>query len=155
MAEQRAILAAACAALLLGCGPAPAPDSPAGDAASPPPPAPAGPVALTTDRDSYRPGDVMTLTLTNRDSAQYYFNPCPRTLEREVGNAWEPVDEGQRMCTMEAWILDPNGTRTAPAELPGSLQPGRHRVTISLSREGQTPPAQAVQAVSPPFAVVR
>ncbi len=150
------IVSAAVAALLLACTPTPSPDPGGADRVSPPPaPSAQSPVTLTTDRTSYQPGEAVTLTLSNRGTTQYYFNPCPRRLERESGNARELVDEGQRMCTMEAWLLDPNGTRTASTELPTSLEPGRYRITISLTAEGQTPPADAIQAVSPPFAVAR
>jgi hypothetical protein len=143
-------------ATALACAPAPTPGPGGADTAGvPPAPSAQGPVALTLDRSSYKPGEVVALTLTNSGADQYYFNPCPRTLEREAGGSWTTVDEGQRMCTMEAWILDPNGSRAATTELPGSLEPGRHRMVISLTREGQTPPAQAVQAISAPFDVDR
>ena len=121
-------------------------------ACTPAPSAPE-PVALTLDRGSYAAGDEVTLTLSNSGAGQYYFNPCPRILEREEAAAWTPVDEGQRMCTMEAWILDPNGTRTATTELPGSLAAGRYRIVVSLTAEGQALPAEAVRAVSAPFSV--
>jgi hypothetical protein len=112
-----------------------------------------GPVALTLDRSSYAPGDVVTLTLTNSSADRFFFNPCPRAIEREEGGGWAPVDEGQRMCTMEAWILDANGSRTAPTELPASLRPGRYRIAVSLTVEGREPPGAAVRAVSAPFSV--
>ena len=95
----------------------------------------------------------MNLTLTNSGGGQYYFNPCPRSVERESNGSWAVVDEGQRMCTMEAWILEPNGTRTAPTELPASLAPGRYRIVVALTREGEAAPAEAVRAVSAPFTV--
>ena len=142
-----AVLAAA-----IACSPTPAPDGgPDSSAAAPVPPAPA-PVALTLDRDSYAPGDPVTLTLTNSGSGQYYFNPCQRSIERESNGTWALVDE-QRMCTMEAWILEPNGTRTAPTELPASVAPGRYRIVVALTREGEAAPAEAVRAVSAPFTV--
>jgi len=146
-----AILAAA-----IACAPAPSPDAGSPDSAGgTPAPSAQGPVALTLDRASYAAGGEVTLTLTNSGAGQYYFNPCPRIVEREEAGAWTPVDEGQRMCTMEAWILDPNGTRTATTELPDSLAAGRYRIVISLTAEGQAPPAEAVRAVSAPFSVGR
>ena len=146
-----------CLALLaaaVACAPSPSPDAGGADsAASTPAPTPQGPVSLTLDRGSYAAGDEVTLTLTNSGAGQYYFNPCPRILEREEAGAWTPVDEGQRMCTMEAWILDPNGTRTATTELPDSLAAGRYRIVVSLTAEGQVPSGEAVRAVSAPFSV--
>lgn len=134
-------------AAALACAPAPSPDAGGADSIG------TAPVALALDRGSYAPGEAVTLALTNSGAGQYYFNPCPRTVERESGGSWTPVDEGQRMCTMEAWILDANGTRTAQTELPASLTAGRYRIAISLTREGEAPPPNAVRAVSAPFEV--
>ena len=143
-----ALLAAA-----IACTPSPSPAGGPADSAAVSGPPEQGPVSLTLDRTSYAAGDAVTLTLRNSGAGQYYFNPCPRIIEREENGAWTPVDEGQRMCTMEAWILDPNGTRTATTELPDSLAAGRYRVVVSLTAEGQAPSAEAVRAVSAPFSV--
>jgi hypothetical protein len=58
------------------------------------------------------------------------------------------------MCTMEAWMLDPHGTRSGPTELPASLAPGRYRVVVrmSMERPGDAA-ASAVNAVSDPIMV--
>lgn len=122
-------------------------------ACTPAPTAAPGPVALTLDRSTFGLGDAVTLTLTNSGAGKYFFNPCPRIIERESGGTWTPVDEGPRMCTMEAWILDANGTRTAQTELTDSITPGRYRMVIVLSQEGQEPPAEGIRAVSEPFSV--
>ena len=143
-------------ASMIACSPSPSPEAGGADSgASAPAPSAQGPVSLTLDRGAYAAGDEVTLTLTNSGAGQYYFNPCPRIVEREDNGGWTPVDEGQRMCTMEAWILDPNGTRTATTELPDSLAAGRYRIVLSLTAEGQAPPAEAVRAVSAPFSVGR
>ena len=139
-------------ASMIACSPSPSPDAGGADAGAGAP-APSGPVSLTLDRGAYAAGDEVTLTLTNSGTGQYYFNPCPRIVEREENGGWVPVDEGQRMCTMEAWILDPNGARTATTKLPDSLAAGRYRIVVSLTAEGQAPPAEAVRAVSAPFSV--
>lgn len=141
------------AAAVISCTPSPSPDAGADSTAGAPAPSPQGPVSLALDRGSYAAGDEVTLTLTNSGAGQYYFNPCPRIVEREEAGAWTAVDEGQRMCTMEAWILDPNGTRTATTELPDSLAAGRYRIVVSLTAEGQVPSGEAVRAVSAPFSV--
>ena len=152
--QMKPILIAVLAAVV-AC--TPAPPANAGDAdsagAAPAPAQPQGPVALTLDRSSYGLGGAVTLTLTNSGAGQYYFNPCPRIIERESGGTWTPVDEGPRMCTMEAWILDANGTRTAQTELTDSITPGRYRMVIALTQEGQEPPAEGIRAVSEPFSV--
>jgi hypothetical protein len=110
-------------------------------------------VILRTDKTRYRAGEKMTLTLENRSGASYTFNPCTRSIERESGGAWSKVAEEGRMCTMEAWILDPRGTRSGPTELPSSLAPGRFRVVVLLTREQPGGSGSSVSAVSDSFTV--
>jgi hypothetical protein len=74
-------------------------------------------------------------------------------IEREANGAWTKVGDEGRMCTMEAWLLEPNATSTAKTELPNPLPPGRYRIVVALTPEGQTPPATAVQATSPPITI--
>jgi len=110
-------------------------------------------VVLRTDKAQYRSGEQMTLTFENRSAKSYAFNPCARSLERENGGSWGAVPDEGRMCTMEAWILDPHGTRSGPTELPASLAPGRYRVVVRMSVEGPSGVASAVSAVSDPISV--
>jgi len=110
-------------------------------------------VTLATDQSRYRPGARVSLTLVIRTDATYAFNPCGRLVEREVDGAWRPVEEPGRICTMAAWLLEPRATRTATTELPAALDAGRYRLLVALTREGSTPPAERLQAVSAPFAV--
>lgn len=110
-------------------------------------------VVLRTDKTQYRAGEKVTLTFENRSAASYAFNPCARTLEREDGSAWTAIPEEGRMCTMEAWILDPRATRTGPTELPASLTAGRYRVLVRMTVEGGATPAPAVTAISDPITV--
>lgn len=111
-------------------------------------------VVLRTDKTQYRAGEAITLTFENRSASSYAFNPCTRGIEREENGSWAPVPEPDRMCTMEAWILDPRGTRTGPTELPTPLAPGRYRVVVRMTKEqpggGQ---ASAILAVSEPITV--
>ncbi|MGH7720337.1 MAG: hypothetical protein ACREON_16020, partial [Gemmatimonadaceae bacterium] len=67
------------------------------------------------------------------------------------GGAWSAVDESQRICTMEAWILEPNATRTAETELPSSLRAGRYRLVIAFTVEGAS--GGRVRAASAPIQV--
>ena len=113
-------------------------------------------VTLRTDKSQYRAGEQMTLTLENASASSYSFNPCTRTIEREAGSSWTAVPDEGRMCTMQAWILDPHGTRSGPTELPASLTPGRYRVVIRLTPEPPSPASgasTAVNAISEPISV--
>ena len=124
------------------------------DTASGPSDAASGPVQLRVDRSEYAPGAAMTLTVVNTSADTFAFNPCTRQIERESGAGWTRIEEG-RICTMEAWILEPRATRSGDTELPASLQPGRYRATLSLSRQGQAPAGENELAVSSPFSVTR
>ena len=110
-------------------------------------------VVLRTDKARYRSGEQMTLTFENRSASSYSFNPCARSLERENGGSWSAVPEQGRICTMEAWILEPHGSRSGPTELPASLAPGRYRVVVRMSMERADGVASAVSAVSDPISV--
>jgi len=105
-------------------------------------------VVLRTDKTQYRAGEKVTLTFENRSAASYTFNPCSRTLEREEGSAWVAFQEEGRMCTMEAWILDPHATRAGPTELPASITPGRYRIVVRMTVEGGAAPVSAVAAIT-------
>jgi len=147
------LLAAACVRK-----PAPAGDS----AASPPPAASPAPSAdthadsssaieLRTDRTAYRAGDSATLTIVNHTKQEWTFNPCTRTLERETGTTWQVIPEG-RMCTMEAWILGPGQTRTAPTSFGGTLDAGRYRLVIGFASAG-APAKSSLRATSAPVKI--
>ena len=110
-------------------------------------------VVLRTDKTAYRSGERMTLTFENRSASSYAFNPCQRSVEREAGGSWTAVPEAGRMCTMEAWILEPHGTRSGPTELPASLAPGRYRVVVRMSVERADGVASSVSVVSEPVSV--
>ena len=136
--------------------PGPSPDSAAGATPAAPPAATvdsSAAIELRTDRTSYRAGDNATLTIVNHTKEEWTFNPCTRTLEREAGTGWQVVPEG-RMCTMEAWILGPNATRTAPTSFGGSLEAGRYRLVIGFSSAGE-PRGTSVRATSAPVTITK
>ena len=114
--------------------------------------APSKEVELRTDKTHYRAGSPVTLTIVNKSTSTFAFNPCPRVIERQVarlgGRDWVAVQEPPRMCTMEAWILKAHETRTAQTKLSDTLPSGRIRIVVALSKEGQTGPA-GVRAISP------
>jgi hypothetical protein len=113
-------------------------------------------VILRTDKGQYKAGEKMTLTFENRSaSSSYAFNPCMRALEHEDGGTWRPMPDEGRMCTMEAWILGPRGTRTGDTELPATIAPGRYRVVVrmTLDSPGGAPNAAPTMAVSDPIAI--
>ena len=128
------------------CAPAPA-NSPGRDAAR------NGGLEVSTDRASYRAGEPLTLTVHNRGADTVAFNPCTRTLEAERGNAWAAVPEPARICTMEAWLLAPGGTRAGPTELPADLVAGRYRAVLGFSAGSGEHAAGKLEARTAPFTV--
>ena len=110
-------------------------------------------VLLRTDKTQYKAGERMVLTFENRSAAGYTFNPCQRLIEREDGGAWKPVPDEGRMCTMEAWLLEPRSTRTGPTELPTTIPAGRYRVVVPMGVDSPGATASKITAVSDPFTV--
>ena len=110
-------------------------------------------VLLKTDKAQYKAGEQIALTFENKSAASYAFNPCQRSVEREEGSAWMSVSEPNRMCTMEAWILDPKGTRTGNTELPTPLTAGRYRIVVRMTVDSPTASGAAIPAVSDPVTV--
>ena len=111
-------------------------------------------VLLKTDKAQYKPGEQIVLTLENRSAASYTFNPCTRSIEREDGSTWTAVPEPDRICTMEAWILEPRESRTGNTDVPASLSPGRYRVVVRLTVDSPSAASgTAITAVSDPITV--
>jgi hypothetical protein len=110
-------------------------------------------VVLRTDKTQYRAGEKITLTFENKSASSYTFNPCTRAVERESGGSWATVPEETRMCTMEAWILDPHRTRSGATELPAAMAPGRYRVVVRMTVETSPGAASAVSAISDPISI--
>ena len=111
-------------------------------------------VLVKTDKAQYRAGEQMTLAFENKSAASYTFNPCMRTIEWEDGSAWVAVSEADRVCTMQAWILEPRGKQTGNTELPASLTAGRYRIVVRLTDDSPAATmGSAITAVSDPITV--
>ena len=124
------------------------------DSATVPPTLRSDSVLLRTDKAAYKAGEQIALTLENRSASGYAFNPCTRGIEREEGGTWTAVPEPNRMCTMEAWILDPRATKSGNTELPTPLAAGRYRVVVRLTVESPgAASGTAIVAVSDPITI--
>jgi hypothetical protein len=135
-------------ALLAACSGGKAPDN--GSAA---PAAPDVGIHISTEATSYAPGAKVAISIHNARTSQFAFNPCTRTVEREANAAWSLVTEPNRMCTMEAWLLDPGATRAATIDLPRDISAGRYRIAIDFGAQDST--AAKVHASSTPFTVTK
>ena len=122
---------------------------------SPAPQAARNGLEITADRARYRAGQPLTLSIRNARTDTVSFNPCTRTLEVQRDKKWIAVPEPARICTMEAWMLSPGSTRAGPTELPADLRAGRYRVVLGFGAESAEPPAERLEARTPPFLVDR
>ena len=110
-------------------------------------------VVMRTDKAQYRAGEKVTLTFENKSGTRYTFNPCSRSLERESDGTWTAVPDPGRMCTMEAWILEPHETRTGDTELDSPLAAGRYRIVVRMTADAPGSSGAAITAVSDPITV--
>jgi hypothetical protein len=53
---------------------------------------------------------------------------------------------------MEAWVLDPHGTRTGDTELDSPLEAGRYRIVVRMTPDAPNA-AGSISAVSDPITV--
>lgn len=110
-------------------------------------------IELRTDRADYRPGDTVTMTIVNHTTGSWAFNPCTRILEHEAAGSWQAVPDARR-CTMEAWILKPNETRTATTNFDSGLESGRYRLVIGFAGDGP-PGGRQATATSAPVTITK
>ena len=112
-------------------------------------------IEITADRVRYRAGQPLTLTVRNHRADTISFNPCTRALEIQRDGKWIALPEPERICTREAWMLSPDGTRVGPTELPARLAAGRYRIVLGFTTESGENPDGMLEARTPPFTVER
>lgn len=101
----------------------------------------AGEITVTLDRGLYAPGATMTARVLSQSQDTLGYNPCSnRTIERHQNGNWFPVQEPNRMCTMELRLLMPNESQTVRMDLPSTVTAGTYRVVLTLSRQRSAPP---------------
>lgn len=134
-------------------GPAAGAPAPSGTVQpSPAPPMSSATITLVLDRTTYRPTDMVQITMKNDAQRNLGYNACTRTVERESATAWAAVPEPDRVCTMELRLLARGETVTEQTDLPAGVAPGRYRIVLSFSDQSPTPGAP-VRGVSEPFTV--
>lgn len=138
-------LALLACALLVGCNGAKKTPQ---DGPVPPSTSSSDEIHIATGATSYAPGGQVAITIHNATNRQYAFNPCTRAVEREGHGV---VPEPGRVCTMEAWMLDPNATREATTNLPAGLEPGTYRLSIDFGAQDTS--GTRVHATSNAFTV--
>ena len=110
-------------------------------------------VRVTTDKQSYRPGETVKLTIASSATARFTYNPCTRIVERETASGWTAVRE-ERICTMVAHLLEPRQTNDEQTEMAEGIEPGRYRLVLQFTDD--TPGvSRSVRAATAPLTVVR
>jgi hypothetical protein len=102
-------------------------------------------VKISVPEGPYRPGSVVPFSVENAGDQVYTWNPCVRTLVWRRGKFWVGVEEKDRFCTAEAWVLQARGRADAKTDIPANLKPGRYRLRYSFSRESGTPGVSDLQ----------
>ena len=92
------------------------------------------PVRITVEPGDYRAGTTVPLVVRNLGDVQYVWNPCMRTLERNVGGEWLAGGEPERVCNALGWILDPGKHTETTTDLAESLPAGEYRFRYGFSR---------------------
>lgn len=91
-------------------------------------------VRITVAPGTYAAGALVPLTVSNLGDQEYVWNPCMRTLQRPAELEWVTVDEPERVCTLEGWMLRPGNRTEAATGLPASLPAGEYRFRYGFSR---------------------
>jgi hypothetical protein len=92
-------------------------------------------VRIAVPEGPHRPGTLVTISVHNGGDREYVWNPCTRSLELQTSNGWTPVQEKDRWCTLEGWILTSGGHTDASTDIPGFVSAGVYRFHYSFSRE--------------------
>ena len=92
-------------------------------------------VQIRVPAGPFTPGAVVPISVRNQGGDTYIWNPCYRSLQQRVAGRWLPVDEGERVCTDEAWILVSGDRTDAETDLAPSLEAGEYRFLYQFRRE--------------------
>ena len=84
-------------------------------------------IRLSTDRDTYRVGDQVTLTLTNGSGNTILYTFCPETWEHRVGQTWVR-SEALMLCIAAFETLAPGKAIRSSVTISDQIQPGEHRL---------------------------
>jgi hypothetical protein len=92
------------------------------------------PVRVTVPTGPYAPGTSVPLLVDNESGVDYTWNPCFRGLERRLGATWAQVNENDRVCTAEAWLLQSGDRVETATDVPRFLLTGEYRFVYCFSR---------------------
>ena len=109
-------------------------------------------VELALDRQSYRAGDLIGVTLINNSPRDYGYNLCGRSFEKQNGGDGHAMPPELRLGTMELRGLPAGAARTGQADLPTDFSPGTYRMLVYLVETAPGGTTSTI-AISAPFTV--
>jgi hypothetical protein len=89
---------------------------------------------LETDRETYAPGEELSLRLGNESLQALGYNLCFSTLQRREGEAWEaaPRPDTREICQASQFSLGPGDSTSARRTLDASLPEGEYRYLTNV-----------------------
>jgi hypothetical protein len=109
-------------------------------------------VDVTLDRQFYRPGDLIGVTLINNSTRDYGYNLCGRSFEKQNGGDWQAMPPELRLCTAEIRGLPARESRTGVADIPTDFAPGTYRLLVYLVETAPGGTTSTI-AISLPFTI--
>jgi hypothetical protein len=109
-------------------------------------------VDVTLDRQAYRAGDLIGVTLINNSSRDYGYNLCGRSFEKHDGSDWRAMPPELRLCTQELRGLPAGEWRTGQADLPTDFAAGTYRLLVYLVETSPGGTTSTI-AISAPFTI--
>lgn len=101
-------------------------------------------ITFAAERDTYAPGDSITVSLTNETGSPVGHNLCFAylALEHWSGAEWMPVRVSLApapdfTCGAIQWQMPPGAQATGRAFLPHTLSPGTYRISAQVDVAGE------------------
>ena len=97
-------------------------------------PGPGKRVQLAIARQSYQPGDTVSITVTNVSDVQltYPGDYCPKELQRSEGGTWTHVSlpDSAQGCPLSVGTLGPHAQQSVSVPLPSELTTDTYRIAL-------------------------
>jgi hypothetical protein len=108
-------------------------------------------VTLTTNSQTYPPGDAITLSLANRSRTALGYNLCRASVDRKIEDDWREVQATlSEVCTAELRTLYPGQSAAYSFRTDRVIRRGQYRIRSELVG---TPGGARVTALSNSFMI--
>ena len=86
---------------------------------------------FSTDKVTYKAGDIVVLQLENKSNENIGYNLCSAQLEQQKVTNWEIVPS-DRMCTAVVYTLEPGKSTTYEIKLDDNMAAGEFRFIAEI-----------------------